>query len=215
MNLLEVSYTCFWRNPQVRCRSPLLPRSTGVRTRSVQFAYRCGLVPETSQGDPEMADQPKSAADVAADRQGTRRPLRPALVHRRARPAEELLDQRRRARGRLRRRHGLRRLLDHRLQPDRGVGHDRDAGPDHLRADPLAPRGGERGRAHVLRHPRARRRALRGRPALDPAAGAETGRGARLRRLQRRPRARVLLLPLGQTGGRHRPRSSTRAATST
>ena len=43
---------------------------------------------------------------------------------------------------------------------------------------------------------------LRGRPALDPAAGAEAGRGAGLRRLQRRPRARVLLLPLGQTRGR-------------
>ena len=56
--------------------------------------------------------------------------------------------------------------------------------------------------ADVLRHPGARRRALRGRPALDPAAGAEAGRGAGLRRLQHRPRARVLLLPLGQAGGR-------------
>ena len=29
--------------------------------------------------------------------------------------------------------HGLRRLLDHRLQPDRGVGHDRHARPGHIR----------------------------------------------------------------------------------
>ena len=56
---------------------------------------------------------------------------------------------------------------------------------------------------------------LRGRSALDPAAGAEAGRGAGLRRLQHRPRARVLLLPLGQAGERACPRCSTRAATST
>ncbi len=36
-----------------------------------------------------------------------------------------------------------------------------------------------------------------------------------LRRLQHRPRARVLLLPLGQTRGRACPRCSTRAVTST
>ena len=74
--------------------------------------------------------------------------------------------------------------------------------PVDLRPDPLAPRGRERGRPHVLRHPRARRRGLRGRPALDPAARAEARRGSRLRRLQRRPRARVLLLQIGQTGER-------------
>ena len=74
--------------------------------------------------------------------------------------------------------------------------------PADLRADPLAPRGRERGRAHVLRHPRPRRRPLRGRPALDPAAGDETGRGDGLRRLQHRPRAGVLLLPLRQARGR-------------
>ena len=74
--------------------------------------------------------------------------------------------------------------------------------PADLRPDPLAPRGRERRRPDVLRHPRPRRRALRGRPALDPAAGAEARRGAGLRRLQHRPRAGVLLLPLGQARGR-------------
>ena len=60
----------------------------------------------------------------------------------------------------------------------------------------------ERRRAHVLRRPRAGRRGLRGRPALDPAPRPEARRGARLRRLQRRARARVLLLPLRQARGR-------------
>ena len=65
-------------------------------------------------------------------RRGPRHPLRAALVHRHPGPAEELLDQRPGARGRLRGRHGLRRLVDHRLQRDRGVGHDRHAGPVDL-----------------------------------------------------------------------------------
>ena len=89
----------------------------------------------------DAGERPQTADDVMKVVQRARRPLHPPLVHRRARPAEELLDQRLRARGRVRGRDGLRRLLDHRLQPDRGVGHDRDARPVDLRAScPGAPR---------------------------------------------------------------------------
>ena len=45
------------------------------------------------------------------------------------------------ARRRLRGRHGLRRLLDHRLQRDRGVGHDRHAGRLDVRGPAVAPGG--------------------------------------------------------------------------
>ena len=85
--------------------------------------------------------------------------------------AEELLDQRLRARGRIRGRYGLRRVLDHRLQPDRGVGHDRDARPGDLRDAALAPRGEGDG-PHVLRRQGPRWRAVRGRSPLDHAPGA-------------------------------------------
>ena len=95
------------------------------------------------------------------------------------------------------RRHGLRRLVDHRLQRDRGVGHGRDPGSGELpahaaargRARPLHRR--ER-RAHDLRRRHARRRAVRGRPALRAPQGARAHEEHGLRRVQRRPRARVL-----------------------
>ena len=118
----------------------------------------------------QAADSPQTADDVIGARRRARRPLRPALVHRRPRPAQELLDQRRRARGRLRGRDGLRRLLDHRLQPDRGVGHDRDARSVDLLDPALAPRRAADG-ADVLRHPGPRRRALRGRSRAGSCAG--------------------------------------------
>ena len=151
----------------------------------------------------ERADPDRDRRRRPQARQGQRRPLHPPLVHRRPRPAQELLDQRVRARGRVRGRDGLRRLLDHRLQPDRGVGHDRHARPDH--ASTILPwrARGEGDRADVLRRPGPRRRALRGRPALDPAPGAAAGRGHGLRRLQHRPRARVLLLQGRPARGRH------------
>ena len=107
-----------------------------------------------------------------------RRPLHPPLVHRHPRPAEELLDQRRRARGRVRGRHGLRRLLDHRLQPDRGVGHDRDARPVDLRDPALAARRRRRRRAHVLRRPGARAAS----PTRATRAGSCAGRWSAPRR---------------------------------
>ena len=85
---------------------------------------------------------PQTADDVKAHRRRARHPLHPLLVHRHPRPAEVVLDQRRRARRRLRGRDGLRRLLDHRLQRDRGVRHDRDAGPLDVRGAALAAGGG-------------------------------------------------------------------------
>ena len=69
--------------------------------------------------------------------------------------------------------------------------------------------GGERDGADVLRRPGPRRRALRGRSALDPAPRPEAGRGDGLRGLQHRPRARVLLLRDSRAGGR-RPRGARR-----
>ena len=177
-------------------------------TGSAEGLRRCRWRTRRSTSRRQTADDVPSIVDRA------RRALHPALVHRRARPAQELLDQRRRARRRLRGRHGLRRLLDHRLQPDRGVGHDRHARSDDLRDPALAP-GRAADRPDVLRHPGAGRRAVRGRSALDPAPGARARREPRLRRLQRRPRARVLLLPGRPAGRTASPRSSTRAATST
>ena len=95
------------------------------------------------------------------------------------------------------RRDGLRRLVDHRLQRDRGVGHGRDPRSRELPAHAAAARRArapdrrER-RAHDLRRRHARRRAVRGRPALRPAQGARPHEEHGLRRVQRRPRARVL-----------------------
>ncbi len=52
--------------------------------------------------------------------------------------------------------------LDHRVQRDRGVRHDRDARPDDVRGAAVAP-GGAGGGADVLRHRHTRAHALRGR----------------------------------------------------
>ena len=153
-----------------------------------------------------MADAAPAARDRGrGDRGGARqrRALHPPVVHRRARSAEVVLDQLIGARGRVRGRDGVRRLVDHRLQPDRGVGHDRDARPGELRDPALAAGRGEADRADVLRRPGAGRRAVRGRPALDPAPRARARRGDGLRRLQHRPRARVLLLQGPAPRGRH------------
>ena len=135
------------------------------------------------------------AAHHRRRRQGVRRrarhPLHPFLVHGHPRPAQVVLDQRGRARRRLRGRDGLRRLLDHRLQRHRGVRHDRHARRLDLRGAPVAPgRAGRR--ADVLRHPHARAHALRGRPAPRPAPSARARERDGLRHLQRRPGARVL-----------------------
>ena len=78
----------------------------------------------------------------------------------------------------------------------------------------LAARG-QGDRPHVLRRPGARRRALRGRPALGHAPRARAHAGDGLRRVLHRARARVLLLPLRRDRRRPAARCSTRAATST
>src|SRR5215208_2005102 len=110
---------------------------------------------ETPVTCPPHGRQPDQCQGGDGVLRAERRPLRPPLVHRSARSAEELLDQRRRARGRIRRRHGLRRILDQRLQPDRGVRHDRHARSGEHPADPLAGGGEEPDGADVLRHPGA------------------------------------------------------------
>jgi glutamine synthetase len=58
--------------------------------------------------------------------------------------------------------------VDHRLQRDRGVRHDRGAGSGDVR-DPAVAAGGQRRGPHVRRHPDARAPALRGRPEARAA----------------------------------------------
>ena len=155
--------------------------------------------------------------DIIAPRRRGRGRVHSPLVHGHQRPAEELLGRSRGARGRPRRGHGLRRLVDHRLQPDRGVGHDRDARPGHLHRAAVADRRrqGQR-RADVLRRAEARRRALRGRSALRDAPGARPGEGAWASTPTTSARSSSSSTSrsdeLGEDGV---PRSSTRAATST
>ena len=102
-----------------------------------------------------MADRPQTRRRRQGARRGEQHPLHPPVVHRHPRAAEVVLDLRRAARRRLRGRHGLRRLLDHRLQRHRGVGHDRHARPDDVQRAALAAGGRRRRRAHVRRRPDA------------------------------------------------------------
>ena len=147
----------------------------------------------------DASEQPTHRRGRPRLRPRARRPLHPAVVHRHPRPAEVVLDQLAGPRGGLRGRHGLRRLLDHRLQRDRGVGHDRDARPVDVPPAAVAPRGrGRRGGADVRRHPHARARALRGRPAPRPAPRRGARQGDGLRALLRRAGARVLPVPRQQ-----------------
>ena len=125
--------------------------------------------------------------------------LRAILVHRCARQHEIVCRHPQRARGRLCRRHGLRRQLHRGLLPHRGVRHAGVSRRLHVPGAAVAP-GEQRRGAHVLRHPHARRQALRRRSAL--CAGARGGQGAGHGvRVQRRPRGGVLLLQ-GRRGHR-------------
>ena len=131
----------------------------------------------------------------AAHDRGARDPVRPPLVHRRPRVPEGVHDHLAGARGRPHRRDGLRRLLDRRVRAHPGVGHGRAPGSLDLPGDPVEDRAA-RG-AHVLRHPRARRHAVRRRPARRPQAPGRP-RGRQGLHVLRRPGARVLLLQVGR-----------------
>ena len=104
-----------------------------------------------------------------AHRRGARRPLRPPLVHRRARHPEGLRDHARRARDGARGGHDLRRLGHRGLQPGPGIGHARPSRPEHVRDRAVARRRRPR-RPHVLRHQAPVGGAVRGRPALRAEA---------------------------------------------
>src|SRR5262249_51801808 len=91
-----VSYTCFSDLLQAARGRSGYP-DTAVPTRAVHRSRSWPIVapsratararrPSNGRPTPERRRR-------RPDRQGTQRPLRPPLVHRRARPAEELLDQ--------------------------------------------------------------------------------------------------------------------------
>ena len=92
---------------------------------------------------------------------------------------------------RARRRDGVRRLVDHRLQRDRGIGHGRDPRSVDVPADADARRRGE-GRSHDLRRRQAERRAVRRRSSVRPPARARADGVDGIRHVQHRPGARVL-----------------------
>src|SRR5271166_1288020 len=107
---------------------------------------------------------------------GTGHPLRPALVHRRARLPQVGRDRPRRAGGRLRGGHRLRRVLDRGLRAGFGIRHGCTSGSvdlpgaalgDRLRPPPLG--------ADVLRHHHAGRLPVVGGPAARAAASAAEG----------------------------------------
>src|SRR5829696_9422787 len=77
-------------------------------------------VPRPTRRTDGRAPAPRDRRRRDEDRSRSGRALHPPLVHGRPRPTEELLDQLIGARGRIRGRDGLRRFLDHRLQPNRG-----------------------------------------------------------------------------------------------
>ena len=189
------------------------------RTRSASAPARRARKSSRPTNGEEARRQWRSRLRTSATRRGGRarpggggeRRVRPLLVHGHLRPAEVVRGRPRGAGRGARGRHGLRRLVDHGLQPDRGVGHDRHARPEHVPDPALAHGRDPQGRPAVLRRAEARRRALRGRPALRDAPGA-----------RRAPRTWASTTT---TSGRSwssscssatsRPRCSTRAATST
>jgi NH3-dependent NAD+ synthetase len=104
---------------------------------------------------------------------GARRPVRAAVVHRRARLPEVGRGRAGRARGRVRRGHRLRRLGDRGLRPRLRVRHARQARPVDVPDPAVARRDGPSHGPDVLRHPDARRLPVVRRPAARAQADAE------------------------------------------
>ena len=130
---------------------------------------------------------------------GARRPPRPALVHRRAGPAEELRHQPGRARERPRGGHDLRRLVDRRVLPGPGERRARPPGPQQLRAAAVGRSAGAPARmfCDILNLDGT---PVRGRPPPGAAAATSTGPASGVHVL-RRPRDGVLLLRPGDDDG--------------
>ena len=106
----------------------------------------------------------------APDRRGAPDPLRPAVVHRRARPPQGLPRHPAGARGRPRGGDDLRRQRDRRLQQGPGGRRPRQARPRHVPAPAVAPR---------------RARASRGSSATSPPSTATPFEGCPRNRLRR------------------------------
>ena len=135
-----------------------------------------GAGEEQGPGDVER----RGAARGPEAHQGRGRRARPLLVHRPRGPPQVLRDHAERDGGRAQRRHGLRRLVDHGLQPDRGVRHGRDPRSGDVRAHAAPrrrarPRARLEGRPHDLRRRQARRlartRAIRATSSSSRSSG--------------------------------------------
>ena len=122
----------------------------------------------------EGSDGGQAAGVRAPHAGGAGDPVRPAVVHRRARLPQVGRGRAGRAGGRLRRGHRLRRLGDRGLRPGVRERHDRQAGPGHVPGAAVEERRRRLG-PDVLRHPHAGRLAVLGRPAVRAAPGAGQG----------------------------------------
>ena len=107
--------------------------------KTTHWQHRCAGDEARAEQGPGNVERRVAARGAEAD-QGRGRRARPLLVHRPRGAPEVVRDHARRDGGRPRRRHGLRRLVDHRLQPDRGVGHGRDPRPRDVRDHAAARR---------------------------------------------------------------------------
>ena len=128
----------------------------------------------------------------AAHGRGAGRPAHPALVQRRARPAQVVRHLAGRARERVRGGHAVRRVVDRRLQPGAGERRARPPRREQLRAAAVGHRRRAVG-SDVLRHRQPRRLAVRRRPPAGAQAQPRARPRTRLHVL-RRARHGVLLL---------------------
>src|ERR1035437_7592643 len=137
-----------------RAASTYAQRHATTRVRFLGFAQAfdggsefCGQGNDEESGDFGS----RRAQARARERAGRRRTDGPALVHGSRGAPKKLRHHSLAARRGARRRNGLRRLLDHRLQRDRGIRHGRNPRPDDLCRPALARRRDEDS-AHDLRH---------------------------------------------------------------